>query len=116
MTKVFVYGSLKQGGWLHGHLAQSKFVKEDVLDGFRMEAFGAFPVAIPCSESKISGEVYEIDSTTLSGLDWAEGYPHFYDRKQVGDTWVYFQEAPESRTEHPNLVENKGVYTWTIQQ
>lgn len=95
--KVFVYGTLKKGGWLHSNIVALKgILKEEnaVLNGFEMFDLGAFPAIIKKEDSSISGEVYELDETLdpLNRLDAVEGYPRLYDRELSSEhnAWVYF--------------------------
>ena len=72
---------------------------------------GIYPAAIPSSDGRIWGEVYEFGEVdaVLAALDDIEGYSHadpdrsLYLRKKVGvtledgravDAWVYFYNAP----------------------
>ena len=72
---------------------------------------GIYPAAVPSTDGKIWGEVYEFDDveSVLSALDDIEGYTHadpdrsLYTRLrtkvtledgQARDAWVYFYNAP----------------------
>lgn len=117
--QVLVYGSLRQGmGNDIRHFA--RHAKADMtmkgttqLQGALMRSLTGFP-AISFPEEgagyAVIGEVYEITSNEkqmLASLDRLEGYPSFYDRKEVdtefGKAWVYFFH--EDRPNLP-LVEN----------
>lgn len=93
--KVAVYGSLRQGMGNHGLLSGLKPLSTTTVKGFDMYSYGAFPF-ITDGEGEVTVEVYEVDSDNRADrLDMLEGYPSFYDRKQVitedGETvWVYF--------------------------
>ena len=63
---------------------------------------GAFP-AVVGGNTKIVGELYEVDKATLASLDRLEGHPSFYERQQIcvvtphprggeaeGAAWCYF--------------------------
>lgn len=93
--KVLVYGSLKKGGWLHGYLEDSKQLEDREVEGFGMKSMGRFPAAYKKEGERILCEEYEIDADTLQNLDYAEGYPHFYNRTQVGESWLYYLEPEE---------------------
>lgn len=95
MEKVFVYGSLKEGFHNHCVIKDSggKLLAKDYrLDGFSMFSLRAFPAIVPNHVDSVYGEIYEVDD--LEYTDYLEGYPHFYDRKEVetefGKAWVYF--------------------------
>jgi gamma-glutamylcyclotransferase (GGCT)/AIG2-like uncharacterized protein YtfP len=112
-TCVFFYGTLMAGfdrrrragidhrltyvgrGWVQGHLYD----------------LGLFPAAVPASEGRIWGELYETEhgEPVLAALDEIEGYQHdnpdrsLYQRNLVPvtlpegltvDAWVYFYNAP----------------------
>jgi len=77
---------------------------------------GIYPAAVPSSDSRVSGEVYEMTEpvTVLRALDETEGYrpgepeASLYTRKPAPVTladgttvraWVYFYNAPLGRAE-----------------
>lgn len=93
--KVAVYGTLRKGFSNHRLLEHSKFLGETKTDAaFTMFTSYRVPWISNGGETKITIEVYEIDSQTLEQLDWLEGYPSFYNRKLIdtefGEAWVYF--------------------------
>ena len=99
MIKVFVYGTLLSEEPNNILLSSSKFLGEDSVEGFQMFNLGMFPACVPVSENftgyaTIVGEVWEVDDETLKRLDYLEGYPNFYDRKEVetsfGKALIYF--------------------------
>ena len=89
---VFVYGSLLKGLSNHRTLGESPFLGESRIRGFRMIDLGAFP-GLVYGKSEIKGEVYSVDSETLSRLDELEGNGRFYTRELTGtasgSAWVY---------------------------
>lgn len=92
---VAVYGSLRQG--LHNHrlLENSEFIGTDRIPNWEMYSYGGFPFIAPSSTSDtILIEVYDVTEDEFASLDMLEGYPSFYNRKQVsteyGDAWIYF--------------------------
>lgn len=104
--KFYVYGSLKQGGWLHHTMEGAKFLGPAVtVDDFMMVDLGSFPGLIKGEGGPIVGELYEGDESLLRVLDRVEGYPTMYDRKVVeviceGEThlaWVYVYNAQPGR-------------------
>ena len=60
---------------------------------------GPFPGVILEGDTTLTVEVYEVDEPTFQNLDMLEGYPSFYNRKQVdtskGAAWIYFLEGRE---------------------
>lgn len=110
LTRVFVYGTLKQGHGNNYLLKDSKFIGKDLVDEMALIDIGPYPVAVDAKEGspmQIQGEVYEVDEDTMRNLDALEGYPHLYSRKQVrtvswNDVWIYY---------HPMNV-NTGMEGW----
>ena len=87
--KVFVYGTLKSGGDIRGlHQFEGATIvgkAETVYPDYDMVDLGAFPGVFEQGENYIQGEVWEVDSETLSQLDAIEGYTgdpasNFYSR------------------------------------
>lgn len=94
---AFVYGTLLSGERNNYLLETSTKLGKDTVPGFMMVNLGAFPALISTDSETVPpvlGEVWEIDADTLQRLDWLEGYPRLYDRKEVdtsfGKAWVYF--------------------------
>ena len=97
---VFVYGTLKYGFYNHFLLAGIPR-RPAYINGFKMYEGPGYPYAVP-GDGIIYGEVYSIDSSTLSSLDCLEGYPNHYTRAEydvdiVHDdmtdkikAWVYY--------------------------
>lgn len=76
MTRVLVYGTLRQGERAHGAMKGSPFVEEVRVPGFDMYGLYGFPGIKENADNKegITGEVYEVDDNALSYLDYYEGY------------------------------------------
>lgn len=95
MDKVFVYGTLLTGENNNRLLSSSELLGEATADGFDMYSLGGFPACVENEESKIpvKGEVWKVDPDTMTRLDMLEGYPSFYDRKEIptefGTAWIY---------------------------
>ena len=85
MSKVFVYGSLKQGYWNNSLLRSSELLfRANTVDKvYKMVDLGSFPAVVKEGDFKISGEVYNVDDTTLQRLDALEGNGSFYMREEV---------------------------------
>lgn len=85
MTKVFVYGTLKQKH-CRGHvLSKQTFLGEvQTVPQYRMYSVGYFP-CLQSDDSGISikGELYEVDDKCLEHLDLIEGVPHLFQRGEV---------------------------------
>jgi gamma-glutamylcyclotransferase (GGCT)/AIG2-like uncharacterized protein YtfP len=97
-TRVFVYGTLKQGHGNYSALKDSEFLGRCVLEGeYTLLDLGWYP-GLVCTRSgesngRVYGEVYKVDESTLHTLDLIEGHPSFYERIKVKtpwkNTWVY---------------------------
>lgn len=94
---VFVYGSLKSGGWLHNILKDSFWLGDatTALKEFAMWDSGSgFPVVRDVHKDheaagRIVGELYMVDPVTLLELDRVEGNNYMYSRRQA---WVWAQD------------------------
>jgi len=100
MHNVFVYGSLKQGFGNHRLLSFSQFLGEATTKDshFSMISLGGFPGVFDDGESRISGEVYRVNDSTLRNLDGLESEGSFYSRRtypmrlsngEVIDCYIY---------------------------
>jgi gamma-glutamylcyclotransferase (GGCT)/AIG2-like uncharacterized protein YtfP len=81
---IFVYGSLRSGGAgaMSVRFPAAKFIAEAKVSGSLYD-LGAYPgLLLNESDSKVRGEVYEVDDETLNKLDEFEASSH-YRRKQV---------------------------------
>ena len=96
--KVFVYGTLKSGGRVRGldQFDGASVVGEAVTSDALYSLFdlGSFPCVCLNGNQHVKGEVWEIDAETLKILDAIEGYPDFYNRKEIdttqGKVWIYY--------------------------
>lgn len=98
---VAVYGSLRQGLYNHYHLEKSEYITNGVVKGFGMYSLGAYPTLTRKGEhTDVVVEVYNVTGNTFVSLDALEGYPTYYNRKQVrvdtpdGPTlaWIYYMK------------------------
>lgn len=87
MTKLFVYGTLKQGFSRHSVLDGAAFLGEYDLDHATMYDLGAFPMVMASfnSDDMVRGELYEVDDEHLAVCDAIETG---YDRQWVKVTSV----------------------------
>lgn len=109
MTKVFVYGTLKEGHGNHDYLRTSKLIRRAYVPGFLLINTTGYPYAFEAEPTDfVIGEVYEVDDKTLENLDSLEGYPSHYnrakvnayeldtllsgERKQADEAWIYYIE------------------------
>ena len=81
---VFVYGSLKMGGYNHHYLQDSKFIEHFDLPGYSLHDTGyGFPCIVKDKLESVWGEIYKIDQETLFKLDRLEGEGSLYFRKKL---------------------------------
>ena len=94
MHKVVVYGSLKRGLYNSRLLDGIECLDDSVYFTGTMASLGGYPCVTQHGNTKIKGELYEVDDETLARLDRLEGHPSFYERKRVhtsaGEAWIYF--------------------------
>lgn len=102
--RVFVYGTLLSGESNHRLLEGSTKVGNYALaKGFLMKNLGPFPACVEESDNPIPviGEVWKVSPETFARLDRLEGYPDFYNRKQIdtfsGPAWIYFCNEEKDR-------------------
>lgn len=97
---VFVYGTLKRGGYNHHLLGASRQVSPEATLGYaRMHDIDAFPaverVASPGETDYVEGEVYEVTDEVRARLDRLEGHPRMYRREMLQvQLWVAGEDAP----------------------
>ena len=76
MTRVFVYGTLKQGGRNHPCLAGQQFLGEArSLPGFTLFSLGRYPGMVRAADDAagVTGELWVVDAACLKQLDQLEG-------------------------------------------
>ena len=91
MTKVAVYGSLRQGMGNHSLLAGQQLVSCTMTkEPFVMYTLGGFPMISLYGKkvSPITVEVYDVDEACLERLNRLEGFygkgdRNFYDRSEI---------------------------------
>ena len=85
---LFVYGTLKKGGPLHGELSREAFITTDnTYPHFTMLDLGQFPGVISKGTTAIHGEIYRVDKDFLELMDMIEGVAQgFYMRTRIPTT------------------------------
>lgn len=91
MAFVFVYGTLKRGGYNHDVLGNSIYIDEAITDSREFTMFdGGFPFVsdeFQDNQGSVVGELYETnDERILSNLDRLEGVPSLYVKREVDVT------------------------------
>ena len=82
---IFVYGTLLSGEPNHYLLSDSEFIcKANTAPDFKLfDVNGYFPAMVSGGNTKVKGEVYNINKRTLSKIDRLEGHPNFYKRTEI---------------------------------
>lgn len=94
LCRIFVYGSLRRGGYNHGLLRRARFLGyERTAREYTMVDLGRYPGVLSGGGTAVLGEVYAVSAATISRLDRLEDYPRSYDRRRIptrsGDAWLY---------------------------
>ena len=103
INKIFVYGSLRQGGRLHHALGRNVSYYQGQLRGFKMFSLGGYPFIVSTGDYNdiVIGEVYGFNNKglgeTLPLLDQIESGAGF-DRtivrvdtmRGIMDAWAYY--------------------------
>ncbi|WPX08466.1 gamma-glutamylcyclotransferase family protein [Anaerocellum danielii] len=103
---LFVYGSLLSHNSHNFLLNGCKFIGKAILEDFGLYKVSWYPAIVPKENSKVLGEVYQIDPSTLKKIDEFEDEGELYKRKEVevvlekGDilkawTYVYLFDVDE---------------------
>jgi gamma-glutamylaminecyclotransferase len=105
-ARVFVYGTLLVGESNHHYLAEARLVREaKTRPAFRLYDLGTHPGLVAGGEYAVSGEVYEVDATTLAALDQLEEHPDVYRRTHIvlddGTELETYLMPPELVAGHP---------------
>jgi len=94
-----------------GHIEEHK--RGQTAEPFTMHSLGGFPAITHSPDfppAPVQVEVYEVDDNTFRHLDGLEGYPRFYNRKEVDinledgtmtKAWIYFVEDYTRYSKYP---------------
>lgn len=115
---IFVYGSLKKNFKYHYLIEHLNFIGEaKTLDKLEMKRYKdyEFPYILNKATEIISGELYELSKKDLLDIDYLEGYPSFYSRKEIYvisnnikyKAFIYYIKK-EFKTK------NKNINEWTL--
>ena len=101
MHNLFVYGTLREGHMRNSVLSNSEFIgKVKTKKKYTLIDLSAFPGLLKDGNTKVTGELYKVDSDTLKICDQIEGHPNFYFRDFVDlanglEAYAYFLPAKE---------------------
>lgn len=118
---VFVYGSLKSGGWLHSVLQDSFWLGDGLTATKEYNMYDSgnnFPVVRDVHKDhemagRVVGEIYMVDPVTLLELDRIESNNYMYYRKQV---WVWAQDQLKEVEDQGTGLKRKAkpaIFAWT---
>ena len=101
--KLFVYGTLQAGFGNNRLLKDSKFLsKGSTSPNFTLISLGGFPGLLDQGQTRVNGEVWEVDAETLANCDRLEGHPNWYRRTPVTledgtevETYIYLTCPPK---------------------
>lgn len=123
MYNLYVYGTLKQGYINHSLLYSSIFLgKVETVERYVLTDIG-LPILIDYqgdNSRNIEGELYFISTETLNRIDFLEGHPHLYKRKEIKvrnyqtnkeeNALCYFYNANPFAIEHAKYIESKKIW------
>ena len=93
MYKVFTYGTLMKGQRNHFYVEDSRYLGDAILDGYGLYDTGyAYPAAVAMEDSRVYGEVYEVDEEAKERMDRLESVGYEYDCIEVT---VHFKDHDE---------------------
>ena len=117
---VFVYGSLKKGSHNHGVLGDSKMLgRGNTVEKFTMLDLGSYPAVIDGDDYVIQGELYEVRPLAFESVEFLEGYPEFYNRKETpiiledGTQHIAYMYFIEDSYKYDNVALDDGVWEIT---
>ena len=110
--KLFVYGTLKEGGKYSHYMSDCKFIKKMTIRGYTLlglqrKKYGDlwYPLAVKATGRKIIGELYEVEPCVYEGIRYMEECGHLKPI-QIGDVIMFFadgksiQKLTAKNTEH----------------
>lgn len=82
--KLFTYGTLCRGRHNHGFLKGAKFIGEAYTGFGYTLVINGLPYLLRDNEGPgCWGELYEINDEQLKRIDFLEGHPEWYERKEI---------------------------------
>ncbi len=78
--RVFTYGTLMKGQRNHFYVADSTYLGDAILEGYGLYDTGYdYPAAVAMADSRVYGEVYEVNEETKARMDCLEDVGFEYD-------------------------------------
>ena len=110
-TKLFVFGTLKQGYGLNRFLTSSKFLGEVELEGYDLyEMSNGIPFIIK-GEGVVYGEIYEVNEEILGVLDSIEvGYDRVKEKVLLLGEMIEINAYTFDRIVNNSIKLDEGVY------
>jgi gamma-glutamylcyclotransferase (GGCT)/AIG2-like uncharacterized protein YtfP len=104
--RIFVYGTLMQGGHHHDTMQGAHFMgTARTLPEFELLCVDYYPALLRGGTTSVLGELYEVDARTLERLDELEEVPAYYLRQRIwlcdgseADTYVMPRERVPAGT------------------
>ena len=109
MPRLFVYGTLRRGGYYHQLIKEAKLIQEALtIKGYELRDSGLYyPYAFESPDYEIVGDIYEVSQELLEGPldeleDTASGYyKRYFDTNN--DFYIYLKI--EDNREQYQLIE-----------
>jgi gamma-glutamylcyclotransferase (GGCT)/AIG2-like uncharacterized protein YtfP len=130
-TRLFTYGTLKQGGRLASLIQQSRYIGEyfTLHSVFQMRDYAnAFPIVFfdygGAGGKSIKGDLYELDVRAMESINQMEtnaNYtPHIADvineQGYITNALMFVncnrESVPDVQLSHKNIIEEKGYQVW----
>ena len=81
---IFVYGSLRRGGFNHALFAGARFLGEAATaPHYSLHDLGPYPALVAGGTTSVLGELYSLSPEQLAAADELEGHPTVYTRGPI---------------------------------
>lgn len=114
-TKLFVYGTLKKGFYLHSLLMKSTFVKDFITEpNFDMTSVGDhYPIVSRLENGfRIKGEIYKCSPHDFNRIKYVEQTAGYQLEDLVDDVKIFLQKYP-SQKRSPFILNKDQTLEWT---
>jgi gamma-glutamylcyclotransferase (GGCT)/AIG2-like uncharacterized protein YtfP len=110
-VKIFVYGTLKRGGQLNGHLEGQQFVGvAKTAPGYILYNLGWFPGMQKTGTAQVSGELWKVQDSHLRQLDLVEG--SYFKRTPIELDFPYQNEEIQAYLYIGSVNECETCHCW----